>query len=206
VRHPLTLKRLICSKTLYDQVTKVISCAGDLELANRLHQFLLLSEMSSHAIFSIENDEIAIANGQSPINNRNVRRLLEGFLASNDDLDDYSLTNIGELFTIGILRKMHDLDCTNYLEKVIKRRVRHSAKLLKDKRLNPSIARGHKAAIRILRTTPRDEDEIRKLIESKHRQLQEANAEQALYEIEALDWLLTVVRLQNVEHCRVEIV
>lgn len=90
------LKYLICSKALYDEVALVVSCAGDVALAKRLHQFLLLSKWSSNASISIENDEIAIENEQSLIGIRHVRRLLEGFLASNYDLDDYSLTNVGE--------------------------------------------------------------------------------------------------------------
>lgn len=190
------------------QVTKVINCAGDAGLAERLHQFLLLSKMSSHASISIGKDEIAIENEQSLIDNRYVRLLVEAFLASNDDLEDYSLTNIGELFTIGILRKMDDLDCTNYLEKVIERRVRHSTKFLKDARPNPTITKGHKAAINILRAAPRDEYEIRKLIDSRKRLLEGTTsiflAESISYEIEALDWLLTVVNLQNEEHCEIE--
>lgn len=188
----------------------LISSAGDIELADRLYRFLLSSSMSSRASISIENDEITVVNEQSRADTKHLRRILEGFLSSNDDLDDYSLTNIGELFTIGILRRMHDLDCTNYLEKVIERRVGHLARFLKGKRPTAAVARGYKAAIRILRTAPRDEYEIRNMIESRKRLLQDTttiSSEDPIHdEIEALDWLLTVVRLQSEEHCEVEIV
>lgn len=195
---------------MYDQVSIVVNCAGDIKLAERLRQFLLSSSVSSRVSISIENDEITLENGRSRIDNRHVRTLLTGFLGENDAFGEYSLTNMGELFTIGILRKINDLDCTNYLEKVIARRVRRSVKFLKDKRQDPDIARGHRAAIRILRAAPRHEGEIRKMIDSRKQRLQDISsiflAQPIRHEIEALDWLLTVVRLQNEEHCRVEIV
>lgn len=87
-----------------------ISCACDGELAARLHHFLSLSRLSSIATISFEHDEITIQGNSAPIAIRDIRRLLEGFLgANNDDFREYSVTNFGELFTVGMMRELDEL-------------------------------------------------------------------------------------------------
>ncbi|MGI0028265.1 MAG: hypothetical protein ACREAQ_00955 [Nitrososphaera sp.] len=76
-------------------------------MAKRLHHFLQ-SRLSSPSLISIENDEIAI-NGELGINNEDTRRLLGEFLAASPNLVGYSVSELDDLFTIGISQSLDKL-------------------------------------------------------------------------------------------------
>lgn len=87
----------------------VVSCACDGLVAARLHQFLLNSRLSRLAIITCNDDEITLHDENSAIDTKDLRRLLEGFLGSNVDLTEYSVNNLGDVFTVGMKKEVHDL-------------------------------------------------------------------------------------------------
>ena len=76
----------------------IVSCAGDTQLAEKLGTFLL----SKSVDVSIKIDEIAIETDAQNIKSADVRNLLTEFLATNSDLTQHSITELGDLFTVGI--------------------------------------------------------------------------------------------------------
>jgi len=90
-------------------VAIVINCAGDAELAERIRHFLLRSKTLPDDSISIANDEIMIQDSQPTLQSEDVRKLLDDFLASSNDPAGYSLTQFGELFTVGILQSIDKL-------------------------------------------------------------------------------------------------
>jgi len=90
-------------------LTIIISCAGHSEFAERLNEFLLRSRRFSSASISIKNDEVTIENHLSDVKKIDVRRHLEGFLASSGDLAAYSIIEFNGIFTIGIMQPTEKL-------------------------------------------------------------------------------------------------
>lgn len=82
----------------------LISCAGDESLALGLHEFLSKSKWLQSATISVNNDELSIEDRLNSIKTKDVQRLLEAFLALNDDLDEYSVTEFNDIFTVGIMQ------------------------------------------------------------------------------------------------------
>jgi hypothetical protein len=76
----------------------VVSCAGDNELAKKLHDYLT-SKFSPANVISLTEDEITIQPG---IKNDTIRKSLSEFVKSNPDLAGYSVTEFGDIFTIGV--------------------------------------------------------------------------------------------------------
>jgi hypothetical protein len=86
----------------------LISCAGDSDLAKKLCNFLLSAYPSAANtnIISLKEDEVTIQNDELGIKNDEVRKSLSKFQASNADLVGYSITQIGDIFTIGIQQSL----------------------------------------------------------------------------------------------------
>ena len=82
----------------------VVSCASDNELANKLFQYL--AESLPEGSISIEEDEITISKKELSLNNDAIRKILGEFVASNSDLVGYSITEFGDVFTIGIVQRL----------------------------------------------------------------------------------------------------
>lgn len=80
----------------------LVSCAGDIELANRLSNFLASAYQASADLISLKEDEIVIQNEALGIKNDEVRKSLSEFQASNADLVGYSIMEFVDTFTIGI--------------------------------------------------------------------------------------------------------
>ncbi len=102
-------KNVLFSAQHCTNMTIVINCAGDAELADRIRQFLLRSKTSPDASISIVNDEIMIQDPQSTLQDKDVRKLLDDFLASNNHPAGYSITQFGEIFTVGIPQSIDKL-------------------------------------------------------------------------------------------------
>jgi hypothetical protein len=75
----------------------VVNCAGDGKLAEKLCSHLS-SALSPDALL-LNEDEIAIKPG---VKTDAIRKLLEEFIRSNPDLASYSITELGDMFTIGM--------------------------------------------------------------------------------------------------------
>jgi hypothetical protein len=84
-------------------VRTIINCAGDDSLAVRVRDFVSKSKWVRFATFSVNSDEVMIEDGFG-VKTKDVRRLLEAFIASNNDLDKYSIIEINGVFTIGIVQ------------------------------------------------------------------------------------------------------
>ena len=81
----------------------VVSCAGDNELAMNLHSSLASKFSPAPAdLISLKEDEITIQNKELGIKNDAVRKSLDEFVESNPDLVSYSVTEFGDIFTIGV--------------------------------------------------------------------------------------------------------
>jgi hypothetical protein len=81
----------------------VISCAGDSELANKLYSYLASRFSATPAgLISLKEDEITIQNEELGIKNDAIRKSLDKFIRSNSDLASHSITEFGDIFTIGI--------------------------------------------------------------------------------------------------------
>jgi hypothetical protein len=85
-------------------VAVIVSCAGDDSLAVRLRDFLNKSKWLQFATISVYDDEVTIEDRLIDVKIRDVQRLLEAFLASNNDLDEYSVTEFNGIFTVGIMQ------------------------------------------------------------------------------------------------------
>lgn len=78
----------------------VVSCAGDDELAKKLHSYLASKFSPAPAdLISLEEDEITIT---PSIKNDAIRKSLDEFVKSNPDLASYSVIEFGDIFTVGI--------------------------------------------------------------------------------------------------------
>ena len=84
----------------------IASCAGDSELAKRLYDFLLSTypAAANAGILALNEDEITIDNSQLGIKNEEIRKSLSEFQSQNKDLVGYSISEFGNIFTIGILQ------------------------------------------------------------------------------------------------------
>ena len=87
----------------------LISCAGDSDLAKRLFDFLVSAYPSSADMISLDEAEVTIRGKKLDIKNNEVRNTLSKFQASNTDLAGYSITEFGNIFTIGILQSLDKL-------------------------------------------------------------------------------------------------
>ena len=84
----------------------IVSCAGDSGLAKRLYDFLLSAFSSNARAISLSEDEVAIQSKELGVSNDAVRRLLGKFQGSNSDLVGYTITEFGDIFTIGIQQNL----------------------------------------------------------------------------------------------------
>ena len=87
----------------------IISCASDESVAMRLRDFLSKSKWLRFATISVNNDEITIEGRPISVKRQDIRRLLEAFLASNDDLKEYSVTEYNDLYIVGIMQPTEKL-------------------------------------------------------------------------------------------------
>lgn len=87
----------------------LISCAGDSDLAKRLFDFLVSAFPSSADMISLDEAEVTIRGKKLYIKNNEVRTTLSKFQASNTDLAGYSITEFGNIFTIGIMQSLDKL-------------------------------------------------------------------------------------------------
>lgn len=85
-------------------VAIIVSCAGDQPLAMRLRDFLSKSKWLQFASISANDDELTLESKLMNVKHKDVKRLLEAFLASNDDLAEYSVIEFDDVFTIGIMQ------------------------------------------------------------------------------------------------------
>src|SRR5262245_53549389 len=76
-----------------------VSCAGDSELAKKLHDYL--ASRFPSAPISLEEDEITIQ-----LDNGEIQKSLEEFVGSNPDLAGYSVIGSGDIFTVGIRQSL----------------------------------------------------------------------------------------------------
>jgi hypothetical protein len=85
----------------------VVSCAGDNELAKNLYDYLA-SEFSPTPVdlISLKEDEITIKHKELGIKNDAVRKSLDRFVESSPDLTGYSITEFGDIFTIGVRQSL----------------------------------------------------------------------------------------------------
>lgn len=88
-------------------MTIIISCAGNVALAKRLYQFLSKSVWMYVASVAINNDQIMIDSGLSVLRKSDVQWLVEAYLALNEGLKKYSITESGKTLTIHTTGSMH---------------------------------------------------------------------------------------------------
>jgi hypothetical protein len=88
-------------------VTIIINCAGDVALAKRLYQFLSKSVWMYVAAVAINNDQIMIESGLPVLKKSDMRWLVEAYLALNEDVKKYSITESGKILTIHITGSLH---------------------------------------------------------------------------------------------------
>jgi hypothetical protein len=88
-------------------VTIIINCAGDVALAKRLYQFLSKSVWMYVAAVAINNDQIMIESGLPVLKKSDVRWLVEAYLALNEDVKKYSITESGKILTIRVTASSH---------------------------------------------------------------------------------------------------
>ena len=84
----------------------LINCAGDTDLAKRLYNFLASTYPTIRIMMSLNEAEITIQGKTLGIKNNEVRETLSKFQASNADLAGYSITQFGNIFTIGFLQSL----------------------------------------------------------------------------------------------------
>lgn len=86
------------------------------------------------------------------------------------------------------------------LEKIIENRIEHAQKYLKPL-INPAIRAHHEVMIRVLQTAPRSEPEVKKMLDQKRQELHKAtkrdDAEPISNEIDALEWLHSLLVLES---------
>ena len=81
----------------------IVNCAGDNELANKLYDYLGSEFSPTPAdLISLKEDEIIIKHTELGIKNDAVRKSLNKFVESSLDLGGYSITEFGDIFTVGI--------------------------------------------------------------------------------------------------------
>ncbi|TLY11537.1 MAG: hypothetical protein E6K88_01365 [Thaumarchaeota archaeon] len=81
----------------------IVNCAGDNELANKLYDYLGSEFSPTPAdLISLKEDEITIKHTELGIKNDAVRKSLNKFVESSPDLGGYSITEFGDIFTVGI--------------------------------------------------------------------------------------------------------
>jgi len=81
----------------------IINCAGDTSLAERIYEHILSKTRLNTEFVSIREDEIEIDDKRSNLTNNDMKNLLEEYLRLNAELKDYSATQFGNLFTVGIV-------------------------------------------------------------------------------------------------------
>lgn len=85
----------------------VVSCAGDNKLANNLYNYLASRFSPAPAdLILLKEDEVTIQSKELGIKNDAVRTSLDEFVESNPDLASYSITEFGDMFTIGIAQSL----------------------------------------------------------------------------------------------------
>lgn len=88
------------------------------------------------------------------------------------------------------------------VEKAIAKRIASSQKYMTP-HVNAVIYKQHETEIRILRTAPRDEQALERMIKRKKEQIEKINsvivAEPLYYELDALEWLLPKIRLKDTD-------
>jgi hypothetical protein len=84
----------------------IVSCAGDYGLAERLHDFLLSTFPSNLKAISLNEDEVTIQNKELGVKSSAIRGLLGIFQGSSPDLVGYTITEFGNIFTIGIQQNL----------------------------------------------------------------------------------------------------
>jgi hypothetical protein len=82
----------------------VVSCAGDNGLAKRLYDHMA-SEFSPNFV-SLNGDEITVQAKELGIKNDALHRSISKFVGSNSDLVGYSITEFGDIFTLGIQQSL----------------------------------------------------------------------------------------------------
>lgn len=87
----------------------LIDCAGDSDLARRVFDFLISAYPSKAGMISLDEAEVTIRNKTYDIKISEVREKLSNFQTSNADLAGYSITEFGNIFTIGILQTLDKL-------------------------------------------------------------------------------------------------
>jgi hypothetical protein len=87
----------------------LISCAGDNDLAKRLYNFLVSAYPDNTDMISLNEDEITIQSEKLSIRNDDVRESLAKFQATNADLDQYTIIEFADTFTIGIPQNLDEL-------------------------------------------------------------------------------------------------
>lgn len=86
------------------------------------------------------------------------------------------------------------------LEKIIEKRIEYAQKYLKPL-INPAIRAHHEVMIRVLQTAPRSAPEVKKILQQKrqefHRATKRDDAEPISNEIDALEWLHSLLVLER---------
>lgn len=84
----------------------IVSCAGDDDLAKRLYDYLSSIIPSNIKAITLNADEVTIQNKELGIKNDAIRGLLGKFQSSSSDLVGYTITEFGDIFTIGIQQNL----------------------------------------------------------------------------------------------------
>jgi hypothetical protein len=95
-------------------MTIIVSCARDNELAERLYHYLLLriasvndiSERGAAEFISHNADEIEIRNEEVKMERSSIREAVDDFVSSDSGLAGYSVTEFGDIPTIGIRQSL----------------------------------------------------------------------------------------------------
>jgi hypothetical protein len=110
----------------------LISCAGDNDLAKRIHEWFLSAYPDGRNMILLGGDEILIMNKELGIKKKDARKVLSKFLSSNQELADYSVIEFEDVFTVGILQDLDKIifscDMCGYI-------CRHEEELIMHKRI-----------------------------------------------------------------------
>jgi hypothetical protein len=90
----------------------VVNCAGDSELARKIHDYLVskIAHPNDAIYISLLEDEVEIVPEKLGLSKDIIRTLLNSFIKSNPELADrYSITEFENIFVVGIQKSLDEM-------------------------------------------------------------------------------------------------
>jgi uncharacterized ferredoxin-like protein len=90
----------------------VVNCAGDNELARKIHDCLedRIVQSKDTIYISLSEDEVEIVLERLGVSRDDIRKILHDFIKSDPDLaDHYSITEFEDVFVVGIPKRLDEM-------------------------------------------------------------------------------------------------